>query len=92
MDVITLAIIGFVAIAGPTILALMLYWRDHPDQRPSWRRALEHAVTPTPSSSRVRIGGSRGGPLVGSGAAAVATTAAAVPAEVGRCGPILTEL
>jgi hypothetical protein len=43
MDVITLAIIGFVAIAGPTILALMLYWRDHPDQRPSWRRAWEHS-------------------------------------------------
>jgi len=43
MDVITLAIIGFVAIAGPTILALMLYWRDNPDQRPSWRRALEHS-------------------------------------------------
>jgi hypothetical protein len=43
MDVITLAIIGFVAIAGPTILALLLYWRDNPDQRPSWRRAREHA-------------------------------------------------
>jgi hypothetical protein len=43
MDVITLAIVGFVAIAGPTILALVLYWRDHPDQRPSWRRAREHS-------------------------------------------------
>jgi hypothetical protein len=43
MDLITLAIIGFVAIAGPTILAIVLYWRGNPDRRPSWRRAAENS-------------------------------------------------
>jgi hypothetical protein len=33
MDVMTLAI------AGPSILALVLYWRNNPDRRLSWRRA-----------------------------------------------------
>ena len=43
MDVIALAIIGIVAIAGPTVLAVVLYWRDNPDRRPSWRRATENS-------------------------------------------------
>jgi hypothetical protein len=42
MDGIALAVIGFVAIAGPTVLAVVLYWRDNPDRRPSWRRAPGH--------------------------------------------------
>jgi hypothetical protein len=43
MDIITLAIIGFVAIAGPTVLAIALYWRNNPDRRPSWRRAAQNS-------------------------------------------------
>jgi hypothetical protein len=40
MDLMTLAI-AFVAIAGPSILALVLYWRNNPDRRLSWRRAAD---------------------------------------------------
>ena len=36
MDAIILAVIIFVAIAGPSILALVLYWRNNPDRRRSW--------------------------------------------------------
>jgi hypothetical protein len=52
MDVITLAIIGFVAIAGPTILAIVLYWRDNPDHRLSWRRAAENSGDTDPEHFR----------------------------------------
>ena len=47
MDAITLAI-ALIAIAGPSILALMLYWRNNPDRRLSWRRAAENAADTDP--------------------------------------------
>jgi hypothetical protein len=43
MDGVMLAIIIFLAIAGPTLLALALYWWRNPDRRLSWRRALEES-------------------------------------------------
>jgi hypothetical protein len=43
MEVMTLAI-AVVAIAGPSLLALVLYWRNNPDRRLSWRRAAEDAA------------------------------------------------
>jgi uncharacterized membrane protein YgcG len=43
MDAIILAVIIFLAVAGPTLLALALYWRHNPDRRLSWRRALEES-------------------------------------------------
>jgi hypothetical protein len=52
MDVVILAIIGFVAIAGPAILALLLYWRDNPDRRLSWRRAAENSADTDPEHFR----------------------------------------
>jgi hypothetical protein len=52
MEIITLAIIGIVAIAGPTVLALLLYWRDNPDRRLSWRRAAENAADTDPAHFR----------------------------------------
>ena len=51
MDVMTLAI-AFIAIAGPSILALMLYWRNNPDRRLSWRRAAENAADTEPEHFR----------------------------------------
>jgi hypothetical protein len=51
MDVITLAI-AFVAIAGPTLLALALYWRNNPDRRLSWRRAAEDGADTDPEHFR----------------------------------------
>jgi hypothetical protein len=59
-----LVVLDFEAIAGPTILALMLYWRDNPDQRPSWRRAREHSpdtdpgcrLAPARTHARWRVG------------------------------------
>jgi hypothetical protein len=51
MDVITLAI-AFVGIAGPTLLALVLYWRNNPDRRLSWRRAAEDAADTDPAHFR----------------------------------------
>ena len=51
MDVMTLAI-AFVAIAGPSILALVLYWRNNPDRRLSWRRAAEDAAETDPEHFR----------------------------------------
>jgi hypothetical protein len=52
VEIITLAIIGFVAIAGPTVLALVLYWRDSPDRRLSWRRAAETSGDTDPAHFR----------------------------------------
>jgi hypothetical protein len=52
MDAIILAVIIFVAIAGPSLLALMLYWRNHPDRRRSWRRAAEDAADTDPEHFR----------------------------------------
>jgi hypothetical protein len=51
MEVMTLAI-AFVAIAGPSILALVLYWRNNPDRRLSWRRAAEDAADTDPAHFR----------------------------------------
>jgi uncharacterized membrane protein YgcG len=51
MDAITLAI-AFVAITGPTLLALALYWRANPDRRLSWRRAAENAGDTDPEHFR----------------------------------------
>jgi uncharacterized membrane protein YgcG len=52
MEIITLAVIGFVAIAGPTLLALLLYWRNNPDRRLSWRQAAENAADTDPAHFR----------------------------------------
>jgi uncharacterized membrane protein YgcG len=52
MEIITLAIIGFAAIAGPTLLALLLYWRNNPDRRLSWRQAAENAADTDPAHFR----------------------------------------
>jgi hypothetical protein len=52
MDAIILAVIIFVAIAGPTLLALALYWRNNPDRRLSWRRAAEEAADTDPEHFR----------------------------------------
>jgi hypothetical protein len=52
MDGIILAVIIFVAIAGPTLLALALYWRNNPDRRLSWRRAAEEAANTDPEHFR----------------------------------------
>ena len=41
MKTILVAIIAIVALAGPTVLALALFWRRNPDRRLSWRRALD---------------------------------------------------
>jgi hypothetical protein len=46
MEIITLAIIGFVAIAGPTILAIVLYRRNNPNRRPSADADPEHFPRP----------------------------------------------
>ena len=43
MDGIMFGIIIFLAIAGPTLLALALHWWRNPDRRLSWRRALEES-------------------------------------------------
>ena len=51
MDVMTLAI-AFVAIAGPSILALVLYWRNNPDRRLSWRSAAKVAADTDPEHFR----------------------------------------
>ena len=75
MDLITLAIISFVAIAGPTILTLMLYWRNNPDRRLSWRRAAENTADTDPEHFRrpsaqwlfFRGGGDSGGGSGGDG-------------------------
>jgi hypothetical protein len=51
MDAMILAI-AFVAIAGPSILALVLYWRNNPDRRRSWRRAAKDAADTDPEHFR----------------------------------------
>ena len=43
MSGVMFGIIIFLAIAGPTLLALALYWWRNPDRRLSWRRALEES-------------------------------------------------
>jgi hypothetical protein len=43
MDGVMFGLIIFLAIAGPTLLALALYWWRNPDRRLSWRRALEES-------------------------------------------------
>jgi hypothetical protein len=43
MDGVMFGLIIFLAIAGPTLLALGLYWWRNPDRRLSWRRALEES-------------------------------------------------
>jgi hypothetical protein len=43
MDGIIFGIIIVLAVAGPTLLALGLYWWRNPDRRLSWRRALEES-------------------------------------------------
>lgn len=52
MEIIPLAIIGIVAIAGPTVLTLLLYWRNNPDRRLSWRQAAENAADTDPAHFR----------------------------------------
>jgi hypothetical protein len=80
MDVMTLAI-AFVAIAGPSILALVLYWRNNPDRRLSWRRAAEDAADTDPEHFR-RPSGQWLFFMGGATAAeAAGATAAAVPAN-----------
>jgi hypothetical protein len=83
----TLAI-AFVAIAGPSILALVLYWRNNPDRRRSWRRAAEDAATTPRSTSGVQVcSGCSSGVGATAATAAGATAAAAVPAssQLDRC-------
>ena len=55
MEAMTLAI-AFVAIAGPSILALVLYWRNNPDRRLSWRRAAESSADTGPEHFRCPSG------------------------------------
>jgi hypothetical protein len=43
MDGVIFGIIIVLAVAGPTLLALGLYWWRNPDRRLSWRRALEES-------------------------------------------------
>jgi hypothetical protein len=97
MDVIILAIIGFVAIAGPAILTLLLYWRDNPDRRLSWRRAAENSADTDPEHFRRPSGQAwlffmvAAAAAEGAAAATVAAaggTAAAAPAEVGCRGAV----
>ena len=94
MDAIILAVIIFVAIAGPSILALVLYWRNNPDRRRSWRRAAEDAPdTPPAHDRRGRwggwvfcgrggVGGVEGGGRAGGAAGATGAGAAGATAEV----------
>ena len=51
MEAMTLAI-AFVAIAGPSILALVLYWRNNPDRRLSWWRVAESSADTDPEHFR----------------------------------------
>jgi uncharacterized membrane protein YgcG len=52
MDAIVFAIIIVVAIAGPSVLALVRYWRANPDRRLSWRRVAENAGDTDPEHFR----------------------------------------
>ena len=60
MDVITL-VIAFVAIAGPTLLALVLYRRNNPDRRPSADTDPEHIPHPAWWQPWRSIGGTGSG-------------------------------
>jgi hypothetical protein len=86
MDAIILAVIIFVAIAGPSILALVHYWRNNPDRRRSWRRAAEDAADTDPEhfrrpSAQWLFFGSGGGSGGGGGGGGGATAEVAVPAK-----------
>jgi hypothetical protein len=85
MEAMTLAI-AFVAIAGPSILALVLYWRNNPDRRLSWRRAAETSADTDPEHFR-RPSGQWLFSTGGATAEAAGATAAAVPAnsQLDRC-------
>jgi hypothetical protein len=91
MDAIILAIIIFLAVAGPTLLALALYWRRNPDRRLSWRRALEESSDADRDHFRGPSwrgeGRSWAGATAAEGAEGAAGTAAAAPAEVRSHGP-----
>jgi hypothetical protein len=83
MDGVMFGIIIFLAIAGPTLLALALYWWRNPDRRLSWRRALEESSEA--DRDQFRRPSWRGGwPFMGGGdsGGGAAATAAAAPAEV----------
>jgi hypothetical protein len=64
VNTILVAIIAIVAIAGPTILALALFWRRNPDRRLSWRRALDASSDADREHFR---GPSWQGPFIGGG-------------------------
>jgi hypothetical protein len=57
-------IIAIAAIAGPTLLALRLFWRRNPDRRLSWRRALQESSDADREHFR---GPSWQGPVIGGG-------------------------
>jgi hypothetical protein len=83
MDGVMFGLIIFLAIAGPTLLALALYWWRNPDRRLSWRRALEESSEA--DRDQFRRPSWRGGwPFMGGGGSGggAAATAAAAPAEV----------
>jgi hypothetical protein len=64
MKTILVAIIAIVAIAGPTLLALGLFWRRNPDRRLPWRRALQESSDADREPFR---GPSWQGPVIGGG-------------------------
>jgi hypothetical protein len=51
MDYILL-VIAVVALAGPTLLAIVLYRRNNPDRRLSWRQAAENTADTDPAHFR----------------------------------------
>jgi hypothetical protein len=61
VNTILLAIIALVAIAGPSILFLVVYRRRNPDRRVRWLRSSEDLDNPNPQ------GGFWGGPGTPSG-------------------------
>jgi hypothetical protein len=54
MKTILAAIIALVAIAGPTVLVLVLAWRRKPNHPLPWRRASEDLDNPDPNQSSRR--------------------------------------
>jgi hypothetical protein len=85
MDGVMFAIIIFLAIAGPTLLAL--YWWRNPDRRLSWRRALEESSGADRDHFR-RPSWRTGWPFMGGGDSrgGAAAIAAAAPAKARWCG------
>jgi hypothetical protein len=63
MDPILFAIIIVVAIAGPSVLLLVLYRRRHPGRRVRWLRRSEDLDNPKPQGGFFGLGG--GGPESG---------------------------